>query len=51
MNITTVAIIVRISLYVVAGVLMRGGWLPSDAAIIFTDPALVELVPVLFWLS
>ncbi|MDP0925726.1 hypothetical protein Q0601_00930 [Paracoccus onubensis] len=41
---TNITVIVRVLLYVIAGVLMRGGWLPGDATIVFTDPAVVELV-------
>lgn len=38
-----ITVIVRVLLYVLAGVLMRGGWLPHDATIVFTDPAVVEI--------
>lgn len=38
------SVYVRIALYVLTGVLMRGGWLPPDASIFFTDPSVVEAV-------
>lgn len=50
---TNIAVIIRVLLYVAAGVLMRGGWLPHDASVVLSDPALVETLAgaVLFILT
>lgn len=37
-------VMVRIALYVIAGRLVAGGWLPDDIAVHLTDPALIEIV-------
>lgn len=37
-------VFVRIALYVIAGWLVRGGWLPADMQSQFVDPATVEAV-------
>lgn len=42
MNVTHISVFVRVVLYIIAGRLSAGGWLPHDAPIMFTDPALVE---------
>lgn len=34
---------VRIALYLLAGWLTAGGWIPEEAQILFTDPAIVEM--------
>ena len=37
-------VFVRIGLYVAAGYLVRGGWLPDDVASMLTSPETVEAV-------
>lgn len=37
-------VFVRIALYMIAGRLVAGGWLPQDVADEITNPAMVEIV-------
>lgn len=37
-------VFVRIGLYIAAGRLVSGGWLPEDVAPLFTSPQMVETV-------
>ncbi|MCT4559726.1 MAG: hypothetical protein N4A61_16900 [Pelagimonas sp.] len=43
-SVGTVVVFVRIALYMIAGRLVAGGWLPADLASHVTDPAVVALV-------
>lgn len=53
-------VFVRIALYMVAGRLVAGGWLPHEVANEFTNPAVVEMLTgamvglgalIWYWLS
>lgn len=45
-------VVVRIGLWVLGGLAARGGWLPSGAEHVLTDPEVVEVVTAaLIWVG